>query len=477
MGTIANGTSARTGVWLAAAVGGLGWLLTALVLARGGGYFVVVPHLGFIVPLAVVGTVTALATLDAERTSASPLLWLLVIALAGFFWNFVVYWIKVGADTWGILIPLAKPMGIDFRDGLYEPARAFTTATSGWPPFTLIVGKPFTLLPFGAAHAVELVLLAVAAAASVVLCALLAVRVVQGHESSLTARSTAGELREDQPVDALRLGVVAAVWLVTSVGFIFEMERGNIDLFALFFGLLAVWLMLGRRSPWWPALALAVSINLKLYPGVLLVLLLWRYRWRAIVPAVVTNVVLLLIAGPRAVRETLTGQNAVQAVTQPYQWANHSAASLSAVLRQVTTWAPSWIYWPLLLVPVALWLITMGVLVRRGWSPRGAVLGAAACTPLMGIVPPVSVEYKLVLCVFPLTVLMALIVSARGRGGLFWTLQFGLVAWAMITLARSSVVVNPSLQASKYLLLVLLQLLLLAAAWRTDRAGSAGGTR
>ncbi len=80
------------------------------------------------------------------------------------------------------------------------------------------------------------------------------------------------------------------MWLLTSAGFIYEIERGNIDLYALFFALLAVWLMLRLpRSPWWPAIALAISINLKLYPGVLLVLLLWRYRWRAIVPALVTN--------------------------------------------------------------------------------------------------------------------------------------------------------------------------------------------
>ena len=95
---------------------------------------------------------------------------------------------------------------------------------------------------------------------------------------------------------APQIGVVAGVWLMTSYGFMYEVERGNIDLYALFFALLSVWLMLRLpRSPWWPAIALAISINLKLYPGVLLVLLLWRYRLKAVIPAIVTNVVLLLV--------------------------------------------------------------------------------------------------------------------------------------------------------------------------------------
>ena len=87
--------------------------------------------------------------------------------------------------------------------------------------------------------------------------------------------------------------------MITSYGFMYELQRGNVNLFALFFSLLAVWLMLRLpSSPWWPAIVLAVAINLKLYPAILLVLLFWRYRLRAVVPVVVTNVVLLLVAGP-----------------------------------------------------------------------------------------------------------------------------------------------------------------------------------
>ncbi len=467
------------GVLLGAAVGALGWALGVLVLARGGGYFVVVPHLAVVVPLAVVGTVTALASSGLGGPAATPVVWLGLVAAAGAAWNFLVYWFRFGAETWGLLIPLAKPAGIDFRDGLYDPARAFSTLRSGWPPLTLLLGKPFTLVGFATAHWVEVGLLAAAAGASVVLSAVLAARVaspdragrgLDGDRGAGDGGSHAGR------VGALQLGLVAGLWLVTSAGFMYEMERGNIDLFALFFSLLAVWLMLRPRlSPWWPALALAVAVNLKLYPGVLLALLLWRYRWRAVVPALVTNLVLLLVAGPGRLVDTVHGQAAVESVSKVYWWGNHSAASLSVVLRQLSAAWPSWIYWPLLLGPLLLWLATMVLLVRRGWSERRAVLAAASCVPVMSVVPAISHDYKLVLCVFPLAVAGAGLAAMNDRGALLWALLFGLLSWAMLQLARASMVIAPSLQNSKYLMLVLVQVVLFAVAV-TETRGAGGAS-
>jgi hypothetical protein len=271
-------------------------------------------------------------------------------------------------------------------------------------------------------------------------------------------------------VDATQLALVLGFWLMTSYGFMYEVERGNIDLYALFFALLSVWLMLRLpRSAWWPSIVLAVAIGLKLYPGVLLVILFWRYRWRAVVPAVVANAVVLLVAGPGNLRNTVTDLLSNEGKLRALWWGNHSAAALANVLHQVTSWAPSWIFVPLLLVPLALWAVTLVLLVRRGWSDRRAVLAAAACVPIMGVVTPISHDYRLVLCVFPLTVLAAVIATMNRRHALVWSLLFGLLSLAMMLLARSSLVVAPSLLASKYTLLVLLQLLLLSVVWLTER--------
>ena len=48
----------------------------------------------------------------------------------------------------------------------------------------------------------------------------------------------------------------------------------------------------------------------------------------------------------------------------------------------------------------------------------------------------------------------------------------GLLALAMMFLSRSSLVIVPSLQGSKYALLVLLQLLLLVVVWQTEEGAA-----
>jgi len=447
------------GAWLGVVVGALGWILTLVVLARGGGYLVVVPHLAVVLPLAAVGTVTALAAFGVGRAAVNGALWLGVVVLFGVFWNFVIYWIRFGSATWGLLLPLAKPTGIDFRDGLYQPALDFTTKHSGWPPLTLLLGRPFTLVGFSTGYAVQVGILVALAVAAAVLSAKLAMKAACDPDVSGQGRR----------IDAVQLAFVLGFWLMTSYGFMYEVERGNIDLYALVFALLSVWLMLRLpRSAWWPAIVLAVAINLKLYPGVLLVILFWRYRWRAVVPVVVANAVLLLVTGPGNVRHTVSTLTTLQSSQRALWWGNHSAAALANVLRPATSWAPSWIYLPLLLIPLALWALTLLLLVRRGWTDRRAVLAAAACVPVMGVVPAISHDYKLVLCVFPLAVLAAVIATMSRRNLALWSGSFGLLALATIFLARSSLVIAPSLLASKYALLLLLQLLLLFVSWKTE---------
>ena len=80
----------------------------------------------------------------------------------------------------------------------------------------------------------------------------------------------------------------------------------------------------------------------------------------------------------------------------------------------------------------------------------------------MGVVPAISHDYKLVWYVFPLAVLAAAIATMRRRDLAVWSVLFGLLAIAMMFLARSSLVNVPSLMTSKYVLIVLVQLLLLS---------------
>jgi putative flippase GtrA len=460
------------GVWLGATIGAVGLLMTALVLARGGGYYVVVPRLALVVPLAIVGVVCALATAKVGGGAMNAVTWLGVIALSGLAWNVLTYSFKFHNAVWSVLIPRIHPVGVDFRDGLYHPATIFSTAHSGWPPLTLLLGKPFTLVSLSTGYAIQAGILVVCALGATALSATLAMKVAAApRPGGLGDAHLPGAVRE-RALDAPLLGLVMGLWLFTSYGFMYEVERGNIDLYALVLSLLAVWAVVRSRSPWLPALLLAAAIGLKLYPAILLVVLLWRYRGRALLPAIVTTAGALLAAGPANLRSSVSSLDALQGNVHAEWWGQTSATAMSHVLRAHTGWAPSWIGYPLIVVPLALWAVTMVVLLRRGWSERGAVLAAAACVPPMAIVPAVSNDYKLVLCVFPLAVLAVVLCGLRRRPALVWATAFGVLAFVMIFLARSTMLAAPSLQGSKYALLVVLQALLLWAVLADDQAAA-----
>jgi hypothetical protein len=452
----------RLGVGLAAVVAATGWALTILDLVRGGGYAATAVGLVPGLPLGVIGTVTVLAV---WKRSVNIAVWLAAVVATGILVNLLLYWLKLGKGTWAGLVPPDPLWGRDFRDGLYDPARAFSVARSGWPPLTLLVGWPFTLLKLSSAYAIQVALTACAAVAAAVLGSLLAVKAVRPPDSPRLPG-------EPQRVDAVSLGVVFGVWLLTSYGFLYELQRGNVDVFALVFSLLAVWAAIRLpRSPWWPAIALALAINLKVYPAILLVLLFWRYRLRALVPVLVTNAVLMLIAGPANFWRFVTWVTTVAPAPRRAVFGDMGVSATAAVLRQNTGWAPSWVAAPLYLVPLALWGATGVILLRRGWNDRGAVMLAASCVPLMAVVPALSNEYKLVLFVFPLLVLAAVIGgSGAERGRLTWCLAFGVLGWLILFLARSSVTHAAGLLGSKYSLAVILQALLLFTIVWLDRS-------
>ena len=452
------------GAWIGLVAGGPAVILALLVLSRGGAYLAVLHDLQWFVPLAVVGIATAAATgrLGAGRVNAVA--WLLLIVLAGVGWNFLVYAYKLGRGVFALLLPLVHPTGIDWRVGIFAAGKSFSNAESGYPPFTLWLGKAFAATSPSTGYVIQICLLVGFAVGSATLCATAArAWLPDTRESKLGEEKSlgAGE-RLKYPFAAWQIGLSGGLWLATSYGFMFEIERGQLDLYALFFALLAVWLLLQRAqgSPWWPSLALALAVNIKAYPGVLAVVLLWRYRWRALLPLLVTNVALLLCAGPANLIHFFVRRARLEGSTFPRGWVNNSAASLAQTLHEVSRW-PGWLWSVFLAASALLWIATLVVVMRSGWSARRAVLVSAACFPVMCTFPSISNDYRLVLLVFPLCVLAAATATMRGDGGPLWTLLFMAVGSEFFLLARSSRLIAPSLQGSKFALIVGLQVLLL----------------
>jgi hypothetical protein len=457
------------GVWVGIAAAVCGIVATALIESRGGQYEVVMPHLALVLPLTFVGAITALAALGVGRPRINAAIWLGVIAVAGAVWNTGQYFVLYGNAAWDLLLPLAKPTGLDFRDGLYVPGRAFSNIGSSWPPLTVVVGRAFSPLSFESARLVQGALLIALAVGVAALSGMLAVRAISGPH----------DLGAEGSPSSRQVSLIMGFWLLTSYGFLFEVERGNIDLYALFLSLLFVWTLFRfPKSVWLPSAILAAAINLKLYPATLLLLLLWRFRWRALLPVIACGGVLLFLAGPANVWnlfKALPGRHHGDFLG----WANHSATSYAHVLSNTFRWLPSWFEYPLLLIPLVLWTAIVVIVIRRGWSEKGAVLVAGACVMLMPIIPPVSNDYSLVVVTFPLAVLVVAVATMRGRSSVRWSLLFGIFGMALFYLSRSSRLNRmPSLTGSKYSLLLLLLAILLAVVLidngSNDRRGASG---
>jgi hypothetical protein len=467
------------GAWIGVVAATAGLVCSLLVLSRGGSYLAVVHNLQWFVPLAAVGSATALAAGRLAAGRANAVVWLVALVLLSVGWNFLIYACKLGRGVFGLLLPLVHPTGIDWRVGIFAAGKSFSLAGSGYPPFTLWIGKAFSAVSPTTGYAIQVCLLVGLAVGSAVLCGLLGrawLWAARESDSGDSVDPIEGD-RPGQPFAVWQLGLLGGLWLSTSYGFMFEMERGQLDLYALFFALLAVWLLLARPhgSPWWPSLALALAVNIKAYPGVLVVALLWRYRWRAVVPLLMTNVALLLSAGPAKVLQFLTTRATLESSTFPRGWVNNSALSLAHTLHEVSSW-PGRLWVVFLAASAVLWIATLAIVIRRGWSERRVVLVSAACVPVMCTFPSISNDYRLVLLAFPLSVLAAATATVP-RGGPLWALLFMAAGFEFFLLARSSRLIAPSLQGSKFALIVGLQVLLLVVGVLEGRVrdGSSSG--
>jgi hypothetical protein len=435
-----------------------------LVMRHGGAAGTMIAHLCFVFPIGVVCLMTALAVLGVGRISSKPMLFLWTTAVAGVLGNVVIPFLALRSHAFYAMIPWIGPAGADFRDGLYNPAAVFSTAKSAWPPLTLVLGRPFTLLGRGSGYIAQVILLGIAGIAAAVLSASIAMRAAR----SLSPGTLRGLGRSTKAMLPL-----LAFWLVTSYGFLYELERGQTNVYALFFSVLAVWCLLRHPKAMWLSIGfLAVAINIKIYPAILLILVFWRYRWRAVLPVVVSNAALLMIAGPSNAGHFLNNLRSLESTSKIWQWpVNASANNYAIYLRDAFGWLPTWTNHALLAVTIAVWAATAVLLIRRGWSHSGAVLLAAASVPLMETVPTVSHDYKLPLMVFPLAVLASLLTvpaTAKRDSPVLRSALWGLLALEMVCLSTPSLLFIPEEEhgflGNKYPLLVLLQLLVFGVA-------------
>jgi hypothetical protein len=395
--------------------------------------------------------------------------------------NIALAWVDLDGWTWRApaYFPFTQPIGTDFRNGGYAAAQHFSNATSGWPPLTVILFAPYLLLGPDAAYAVHVCALIAASVAALGL----AVSVARSKDAEDVAMCGEGDVHLGQLAPGL------AVWLFVSHGFLLSVERGSFDAFVAVLAMLGLWAMVKRPSGvWLPTIAFSVAAELKVYPALLLLLVIWRFRWRSVVPLVVCNVVLALSAGPQNLLNFY--RNMTLMTAQGADWVGNSSA------KSFSAWV-DWLdpgYLPhlpvvlLIVAPVALLLVAAWRLWRRH-DHAATVLMLCAMVPIMCLIPSISHDYKVVLFAAPAALLVGLLMRHVGRGSAepWWMLLTLCLALFFIARVPGQLVdytanvhrfVWPAVLMNKYPAILLFEIVTVWMAWRLPQpAGLAAAHR
>ncbi len=392
-----------------------------------------------------------------------------------FFVNNVLTSIDTHAWMYRTINPVAAaayPVGIDFREGLFRQPRMilFGDQNSGfnsekpyisnYPPLVHLLSFPFLLMDENSAYLVQIGLLFLSNIISLLLVAYMA----KDHLFSDLGL-------EGINAGSLTLFIFFAIlfYTLSSYPFMFSIERGNYDIFAMVFALAAVFCLLKfPRNIWLPVILLSIATHLKIYPGILFVLLFLKHGKKIIFPTILVNIVFLFILGAQNALGFLQVVFKNTVLGRPDGWVgNHSAKTFAAIIAtnfNLTT--PSsfeFLSGAFTLIPIILWCVVVILLFRLKYSERNALYLLMASIPLMDIIPPISFDYKLVILSSASVLLVALLIrNIIKKFNLMDFLQLAAVMVILFFIGRSYVFFDPSQYAisNKYIWSLSLEVLM-----------------
>lgn len=352
-----------------------------------------------------------MATVSTQRRLAFPLLVVAGAAFLVFFANQVRPRIN-DEYLWEPtdLFPSRSPAGMDFREGLYDPATAwlqgqspYTHSGLWYPPFSVLFSLPFHLFDVNRAYIGQVGLLFALNIAAIGLAVLISKTALGAEESRSSAI-------------ALPVFLMLAFLEVSSYGFLFSVERGNFDIYPQFAALLGLWMILRKPSWMWPqVICFSVAAHLKVYPAILFVLVLWKHGWKSLLPLAAINAALLLSLGWESATQFLSVVTRIP--TGSTDWVgNHSAASFARLVNDQLASKGTAPFSGLvfLLPPLFLWVFGAVKLLRRGYSSAGALWLYALSVPMMNLLPGTSHDYKLILLGAPLAMSVCFLCGMTG---------------------------------------------------------------
>lgn len=369
------------------------------------------------------------------------------------------------------VFPHYPPAGNDFRVGYYWPAIFLIDSQltgigpngsypSNYPPLVALTSLPYALFNPETAYIIHVALLVLANLACLGMALWMAKRLILDDIglAPLLVKLICG---------TLFFGL--AFYVFSSYFFAYSMERGNTDIFAMFYCLLAMLILIKRPEAVWLQVGLlSVAVHFKIYPVVLFAVLLFKHGKKLILPALVLNTAFLFVLGPKValgfLRSFSSGGEGVGLGNAWSNVGNHASYSFTMGIDQSggeylnTTFFMIW--GVTFLIPLLVWGISALALVMQKYSTRSALLLFMVSVPLMNLLPTVSMDYKLVILGAATVLLLALLLrSVVHKFSWFDLLQIALLLGVLLMMSRSYAYIDRNLVffRNKYVWVLLLE--------------------
>lgn len=387
-----------------------------------------------------------------------------------FFYFFVSIFpvLNVEKELWTPLVPFPSihPIGTDFREGLFYPAKILLQGKCPYidyaliyPPMAALFGIPFRVFPIQLAYQIQTIILFILN----ITCVWGAIRLAK---YSLFAS-------ESQQVFSTSLIQIIAFPIIilslTSYGFLFSIERGNFDIYIQIFALLAMSVLFKKNNIWLECLFFSIAAHLKVYPAILFFIPFWKYGKKSLLPLLSINLGLFFIIGPINAIEFI--KTITIYMQEPFLWVGNQSAISFAMLfnHAVSRWTAVQIpYWFFAFLPIAIWMVAAFIAFRRKFNHVNVLWVYAISVPVMNLLPGTSHDYKLVLYYAPLVIALYLLLADLQKTGRILNLIIISCLMATSLVLSTSYTLLPVFMGNKYPFGLILQILFLLSMLITE---------
>jgi hypothetical protein len=219
----------------------------------------------------------------------------------------------------------------------------------------------------------------------------------------LMANLLAGSISKKGNSLSWEIAGMITMYTLTSYGLFFGLKNGNYDVFASFSAVLGM-LFLARlpEKIWLSTLFLSLAAHLKVYPGILFAILIWKYGLKSLIPLLVINAGLFLSLGFERMLEFFAQLGPY--ISNPFITIKSSSAISFAehLILQGVSLDKNMLTGIFIAIPILIWLSSALYLYKKGFSNLGMLWYFVVSFAPMFALPAVSHDYKLVILSVPL---------------------------------------------------------------------------